>query len=810
MSGIDRLEGWFAQRNWQPFPFQHEVWQAYLEGKSGLLHSATGTGKTLAVWLGPVAEALDSAGPCEGHQVLWITPLRALASDTVASLKLPVNELGLNWEVQSRTGDTTSSERTKQKNRPPQALVTTPESLSLMIGREDAPELLKNLKLIVVDEWHELMGSKRGVMTELCLARVRALAPQVRTWGLSATLGNLTQALDSLVGANARGTLIQGELKKELVIDSVLPESVERFPWSGHFGTQMIPAVIEALEEGKTSLIFCNTRSQCEIWYQTLLQMRPEWKSRIALHHGSLSPEERFFAEEGLKNGALKVVVCTSSLDLGVDFTPVDRVLQIGSPKGVARLLQRAGRSGHRPGVPSRVTCVPTHALEMIDIASARRAAELKRIESRLPLERSLDVLVQHLVTVALGTGFQETEMLAEVRSTKAFESLSDAEWAWTLDFVVRGGSSLRAYAEYRRVVEVDGIYRVTDKEIAQRHRISIGTIVSDGALTVQYVGGSKLGTVEESFLSRLNKGDRFVFSGKILEFVQIRDMTALVKKAASLKGAVPRWAGGRLPLSNELATTIRETLERVRDGELFAPELACLGPLLNLQARWSAIPRADEVLVERVESREGHHLFFYLLEGRSVHEGLAALFAHRISKLGPITFSIACNDYGLELLSEVPAPLELALEQGLFEPEGLQSDIWESLNSGEMAKRQFREIARIAGLVFQGYPGQAKRSKQLQASSALFYDVFARYEPDNLLLNQSQREVLDRQLDTSRLAQTLRRVAKSRLLITQPERPTPFAFPILVDRLRDTVSSESFAERMQRMVVLLEEAAGE
>jgi ATP-dependent Lhr-like helicase len=817
--GRERVMSWFGRQSWQAFPFQEEVWDAFLAGQSGLIHSATGTGKTLAAWLGPLIEWIDAhpepkaaerREDAPGLRVLWITPLRALAADTAASLLAPLEALEVPWTVETRTGDTSQSLRAKQAKQLPTALVTTPESLTLMLTREDVGELLRDLRLIVVDEWHELMSTKRGVQTELALARVRDLAPEVRTWGVSATLGNLGEAMETLLGVGGEGTLVQGVVGKPIVIDTILPKNINRFPWAGHFGTQMVPPVIEAIDEGGTCLVFTNTRAQAEIWYQAILDARPDWQGVLALHHGSLSREERDRVEAGLKDGTLRAVVCTSSLDLGVDFTPVDRVLQVGSPKGVARLLQRAGRSGHRPGIPSRVTCVPTHALELVDMASAREAALAGRIESREGVERPLDVLAQHLVTLAVGTGFREEELLAEVRTTRAYRHLTDEEWTWTLDFVVRGGDSLRAYPEYRRVVRSeDGVYRVEDKDIAKRHRMSIGTIVSDAAMQVQYIGGGRLGTVEESFLARLKPGDRFLFAGKALEFVRIKDMTAWVRRTNRVQGAVPRWMGGRLPLSSELSHAIRQELEHAKHGELRSPEMQAIAPILELQGRWSAIPAEDELLIERVQTRDGHHLFFYPFEGRLVHEGLAALFAYRLSRIRPITFTMAANDYGFELLAPEPAPLDEALEDGLLSTERLAEQIQASLNQVELARRQFREIARIAGLVFQGFPGMNKSARQIQASSGLFFDVFARYEPNNLLLHQAHREVLERQLEEGRMGVALRRLAASRILIKEPRRPTPMAFPILVDRLRETLTSESLTDRIEKMTLRLEQEAG-
>ncbi len=821
--GLESIEHWFARRGWTPFPFQHQVWTAYLAGESGLIHAATGTGKTYAAWLGAVLEWLrDHPAPASPParqaaaplRVLWITPLRALAGDTEAALRAPVEELRLPWTVESRTGDTSAKVRARQRTRLPTALVTTPESLSLLLTRADAPALFANLQLVVVDEWHELMSTKRGVQTELALARLRRFRPELRTWGLSATLGNLDAAREALLGAHAggaprRGRLVRGLVPKEIVIDALVPVTIERFPWAGHLGVRLLDMVLRAIEDARSTLVFTNTRSQAEIWFQAILAERPEWAGMLALHHGSLDRQARNAVESGLRDGALRCVVCTSSLDLGVDFTPVDRVLQVGSPKGVARLLQRAGRSGHQPGATSRVTCVPTHAFELVEVAAARHAAAAGALESRPPLDRPLDLLVQHAVTLALGGGFRRDDFLREVRTTRAYRDLTEVELDWVLDFVTRGGEALRAYPEYRKVaVTDDGLHVVTDRRIAQRHRLAIGTIVSDASITVRYLRGGAVGTVEESFVARLRPGDRFVFGGKALQFVRLRDLTAWVRRGKTAEGAVPRWAGTRMPLSSELGAAVRTKLEEARQGVFEGAEMRAVRPVLELQALWSAIPGPDELLIERVHTREGSHLFFYPFEGRLVHEGLGALFAYRLAQLGPISFAVACNDYGIELLSAEPAPLEAALEAGLLDTRHLLHDIAASLNAAEMARRQFREVARVAGLVFPGFPGQSKSVKQLQASSGLIYDVFARYDPGNLLLHQAQREVLERQLEQSRLAHALTRLAAGRVTLLDVERPTPLAFPILVDRTREKITSEKLADRVRRMTLPLERAA--
>ena len=824
--GLARLEAWFAANGWQAFDFQREVWQAYLAGESGLVHSATGTGKTLAAWLGPLAEWIEEqlaeTGDRPGFsrvasrensgsvpmRVLWITPMRALAGDTQLSLERAAQGLGLPWTVGLRTGDTSSAERAKQARRLPSALVTTPESLSLMLSNADAREKLSDLRLVVVDEWHELLGNKRGVMAELSLARLRKWNPALRTWGLSATLGNVAEASERLL-ARAGGRLVKGISDKKIIIDTLIPPEVEKFPWAGHLGLAMLAHVVEAIDGSRSTLVFTNVRSQAEIWYQALLEARPEWAGLIGLHHGSLDSDVRKWVEAGLKEGRLKAVVATSSLDLGVDFSPVERVLQIGSPKGVARLLQRAGRSGHAPGQASRVTCVPSHALEFVEAAAARRAAQAGRIEARKPVDRPLDLLTQHLVTIAVGEGFEEEAMKVEVRSARAFRDLTEAEWDWALDFVTRGGEALKAYPEYRKVErDADGLFRVKDATIARRHRMSIGTIVSDAAVNIQYMRGKRLGNVEETFIARLTKGDAFIFAGQLLEFIRVENMTAYVRPGKPGQAVVPRWDGGKCPLSSEVSDGIRELLELHVQGRENEPEMRTVQRLLKLQNSWSRVPKRHEMLVEQTETREGHHVFFYPFEGRQVHMGLSALLSYRFAKTRAATFSLSFTDYGFELVSKQRFELLPLLKAGVFSTDNLLEDMLASLNAAELSKRQFREIARVAGLVFQGYPGQPKTNRQVQATSGLIWEVFARWDPENPLLGQAEREVLERQLEFSRLADALRRIASTPVLLRQTHKPSPFAFPIMVSRFREKLTSEKLADRVRRMQLEFDKAA--
>ena len=818
------IDAWLASRGIAPFAFQRETWDHIAAGRSGLLHATTGAGKTFAAWLGALRLALERAvndpSPTQRKlRILWITPMRALAADTTRALAESAAGIGLDWEVAMRTGDTDAATRARQSKQLPEALVTTPESLTLLLARADAKSLFDALTVIVVDEWHELMGNKRGVQTQLALARLWHWNPQLIAWGLSATLGNLETARHALLGVDRRGkprpgVMVKGDTPKDLLIDTLIPDTIERFPWGGHLGIKLVDAVVAELEKSSTTLVFTNVRSQAEIWYQTLLAAKPEWAGIIALHHGSLDREVRDWVEAGLKAGTLKAVVCTASLDLGVDFLPVERVLQIGSAKGVARLMQRAGRSGHAPGRASRATLVPTNALELVEAAAARRAVAARRIEPRVAPNKPLDCLVQHLVTIAVGTGFVADDLFDEVRTAWSYRDLTRDAFDWALAFDEGGGSSLAAYPDYQRIApDADGVYRVPRVDLARRHRMSIGTITAETAMHVAWLAtGGKLGQIEEGFIARLKPGDVFVFGGRVLELVRVRDMTAYVKKATKKHGLVPTWAGGRMPLSSELADASLDMLARASNAtEAWwkkEPEMRAVRPLLALQQRWSALPVTGRLVCELIESREGHHFFCYPFAGRMVHIGLGSLIAWRAAREKPGTFSISMNDYGFELLSAEPFDWQGLIAGGLLSTEHLLEDVLASLNASELAQRRFREIARISGLVFSGYPGERKSSRSTQATSSLFYEVFRKHDAGNLLLTQAETEALEQELEIGRLRATLERVADWELTITRPGHATPFSFPLMVERFREEVTTEKLAERIARMLAELENAA--
>ncbi|MDB5156231.1 MAG: ligase-associated damage response box helicase [Mucilaginibacter sp.] len=821
------IQQWYKQKNWHQFPFQKEMEAVYLTGFSGLLNAPTGSGKTFALFLPFLADFINKHPDYKtrqnnGLQMLWITPLRALTNDIRKAMQEVCDDLQIPWKIATRTGDTPAAEKAALKKKLPEVLLTTPESLHLMLAQKEYPKIFQSLQVLVVDEWHELLGTKRGVQVELGLSCLKVLSLEslvqsqndsrlktqnsgLRIWGISATIGNLEQAADVLLGNDfprARIKMVRANVDKKLVIESIIPENIENYSWAGHIGLKLLPQVMEIVAKSKTTLIFTNTRSQSEIWYHAILDNYPEYAGIMAMHHGSLDNELRNWVEQALHAEALKVVVCTSSLDLGVDFRPVDTVIQVGSPKGVARFMQRAGRSGHHPGAISKAYFVPTHSLELLEGAALKQAIKQGIFESRDPMLLAMDVLIQYMVTLAVSDGFRADELYKEVTTTYAFADLRRNEFNQLLDFITNGGKTLAQYDEFLKVEVENGVFKVFNRRVAMRHRLSIGTITSEMSIRVKWLSGGSLGTVEESFISKLKPGNTFWFAGRSLEFVRIKEMTAYVKKSNAKKGMIPSWNGGRMPLSSQLSAVFRDKLDEVAHGIEKDIEVIVLKPLFNLQEELSHLPQSHEFLIESFKSREGHHLLFYPFEGRLVHEGMASLLAYRISRVRPASFSIAMNDYGFELLTDEDVPIEQVLEDAdFFSIDNLLEDIQHSLNANEMARRRFRDIAHIGGLVFTGYPGQQVKNKHLQASSSLLFDVFSEYEPDNLLVRQAYNEALAFQLEEFRLRAALQRIIKQNIILKVIERPTPFAFPIMVDSLgRERLTTESMEDRIAKM----------
>ena len=830
------LSAWCRSRGWKPFPFQRETWRALLAGQSGLLHAPTGTGKTLAAWLGALARsrARQQAAPVAGPRILWITPLKALATDTLRALEQPLPELsewlagaaadlppetrretpaGRAWRVDLRTGDSSAAKRRQLRQAWPEGLVTTPETLSILLSLDTAAEVFATLDTVVVDEWHELLATKRGVQTELALARLRTLSPGLCTWGLSATLANLDEALATLVGPPhaSAARLITARIPRRLQISTLIPEPMERFPWAGHMGMRLLPQVVGSIDAATTSLVFTNTRAQAERWHDAIAKARPDWQGLVALHHGSVDRDLRLQAEEGLRRGSLKCVVATSSLDLGVDFGPVEQVLQIGSPKGVARLLQRAGRSGHAPGATGRLVCVPTHSLELIECAAARTAVLGGVVEARRPLTLSLDVLAQHIVSTACSGGFRPAELLAEVRSTHAFATLDDRSWRWALDFAARGGQALTAYPDFSRIKERFGRWYIASPAAARRQRMSIGTIAGETTVEVRWLRGGRLGTVEESFISRLNPGDRFLFAGRGVSLFRFDGLTAWVKKSRSTAGLqVPRWSGGRMPLSTLLAGAVQDLVRSaLKPAGRISREVRAVLPLLETQARWSRLPDPDTLLIEHHASSKStggapHQIFLYPFAGRLVHDGLAALVAWRIASRRPSTLQLSATDWGLQLAGRDPPPTDARSWRALLSPANVLEDLLECLNSTEMARRHFREVARVAGLV----SGAQRSQRQTQASAGLIFDVLCEHDAGNMLLEQTRREVLEQQFEFQRLKESLDKIARQEIVFVETPRLSPLAFPIWAEQIQSRLSTQDWLAQIAGMAQELETAA--
>lgn len=845
-TGYTVIHKWLADKGFYAFQFQEEAWQHIINGKSGLVNAPTGCGKTYSVFLGSVIQFINNHPKTyktkknNGLQLLWITPLRALAKDIGRAMEEVIYELGMQWKVGIRNGDTDVNERQKQKRNMPEVLIITPESLHLLLAQKGYPDVFKHLRIIAVDEWHELLGSKRGVQVELAISRivnVNRESPNVNpeagtgngkagvvnkesenvggdnrlvVWGISATIGNLEVAKDVLLSPILTNTsqpvtndpvIVRANLDKRIEVLSVIPDEIEKYPWAGHLGLKLAERVVPIVEQSTTTLIFINTRGMSERWYQTLLDIAPQFAGAIALHHGSIEQELRVWVEEALHTKTLKAVVCTASLDLGVDFRPVDTVIQVGSPKGVSRFLQRAGRSGHGPGEVSRIYFLPTHSLELVEAAALKQAITDGLIEGREPMFLCYDVLIQYLCTLSIGEGFKEAEIFEEVRTTFCYQELTRAEWEEILQYITTGGTALQGYDEYKKVEVEDGLYKMKSRRMAMRHRLHIGTIVSDVMMKVKFMSGGYIGVIEEYFISRLEPGDVFTLAGRNVELVTIKDMTVYVRKSNSKKTIVPSWMGGRMSLTANLGRMLRLTFDKIGDGIYDSIEIKSLKPLFKLQEQLSRIPKANELLIEHIEDSDGYHLLVYPFEGRQVHEAMSSLMAYRIGKVTPITFSIAMNDYGFELVSDKPIPVDDVNAYELFSLDNLLEDIQRSINSVEMATRKFRDIATIGGLIFQGYPGEYKKARHLQASASLLFKVFTEHDPNNILLRQAYQEVFAQQMEEVRLRNALQRIQESNIVISVPQRLTPLSFPIVVDGLsRYNLSSEKLEDRIKRM----------
>jgi ATP-dependent Lhr-like helicase len=796
--------GWFAARGWQPHAHQLALLEADREGRSALLITPTGGGKTLAGFLPSLVELAER--PREGLHTLYISPLKALAVDIHRNLEVPVAEMGLAIDAETRTGDTKQSKRQRQRRRPPHILLTTPESLALLLSYADAPAIFRNLRRVVVDELHALAGIKRGDLLALGLARLQRLAPQCRRVGLSATVAD-EQALLDWISPTGRANddevaLIRGRsgAKAEIAILA----TGAYLPWSGHMALHAIEEVHAAIAGARTALVFVNTRAQAELVFNALWRIN-EANLPIALHHGSLAPEQRRKVEAAMARGALRAVVATSSLDLGVDWAAVDLVIQVGAPKGASRLIQRIGRSNHRLDEPSRALLVPANRFEVLECRAAVEAIRENELDGDPPRPGGLDVLAQHILGMACEAPFAAEALYAEVTSAAPYRALPRADFDAVLDYVATGGYALRSYERWHRIVpNEDGLYRAANPTVLRRYRMNVGTIVQEPMLRVRLGRGRVLGEVEEYFIQGLLPGDTFIFAGELLRFEGIRDMAAVVSRA---KGGgepkVPAYAGGRLPLTTQLARRVRSLLaEPGRWRSLPGP----VREWLEMQRRRSSLPEGDGMLVECFPRNKKEFLVAYSFEGRNAHQTLGMLLTRRMERAGLRPLGFVASDYVIAVWSLRP----VRDIDALFDEDMLGDDLEAWMDESSMLKRSFRNVAIIAGLIERHHPGETKTGKQVTFSSDLIYDVLRKHEPSHILLRATRADAASGLTDVGRLAQMLRRI-KGRIKVRRLSRVSPLALPAMLDIGKTAVYGQAIDELMdEAATALIEEATAE
>jgi ATP-dependent helicase Lhr and Lhr-like helicase len=764
------IADWFAGKGWAPRRHQLEMLAAARAGRSALLVAPTGAGKTLAGFMASLAELIER--PSEGLHTLYISPLKALAVDVQRNLLTPIAEMDLPIRVETRTGDTPSDRKARQRVRPPQILLTTPESLSLLLSHPDSFTLFGDLATVVVDEIHAFATGKRGDLLALALARLQAIASGLRRVGLSATVADPEAYQGWLAphGDVETVAVVRGDPGAEAEISIMLPED-EKIPWSGHSGRWAAQNVMREIERHKTTLVFCNTRSLAELIFQDLWAVNDE-NLPIGIHHGSLSIEARRKVEAAVASGRLRGLVCTASLDLGVDWGDVDLVVQMGAPKGSSRLLQRIGRANHRLDEPSEAILVPGNRFEYLEARAALDAIDEGELDTEIFRPGALDVLAQHLMACACAAPFHEEAMLAEVRGAAPYAGLSHELFGQVLSFIESGGYALRAYDKFKRLTHEGDLWRVSHPRFVQQHRMNAGIIVDVPLYDVRFRGGRKLGTVEDNFAATLVPGDTFYFAGLVLEVEKI-DGTDLFVRASSKSARIPTYLGARMAMSTNLADRVRYFLHDREQWPRFPDDVR---DWLGVQAYRSKLPAPDELLVETFPHEHRHYMVAYSFEGWNAHQSLGMLITRRMESAGLKPLGFVSNDYalacyGLEPIED-PAPL--------FSADILENEFVEWVQGSHLLKRAFREVAVIGGLVERHHPGKRKSGRQVTFSTDLIYDVLRRYEPDHLLLKAAWNDARERMTDVGRLARLLDR-AQGTMVHVALERVSPMAVPVLV-----------------------------
>jgi ATP-dependent Lhr-like helicase len=801
----ERFAAWFAGRGWRAHRHQLQMLAAARAGRHALLVAPTGGGKTLAGFLPSLIEL--SEGALSGLHTLYVSPLKALACDIARNLEAPVREMGLDVRCETRTGDTPQAKRQRQRRDPPHVLLTTPESLSLLLTYADARSVFRALRCIVVDELQALAPNKRGDLLSLALARVQAIAPGCRRVGLSATVDDAEQYSRWLApGGSADGVaLVRAGQGPEPRIEILAPAS--RVPWSGHMAVHALPEVYRAIRDHGTTLVFVNTRAQAEIVFQELWRLNED-KLPIALHHGSLAVEQRRRVEAAMSAGGLRAVVCTSSLDLGIDWGDVDLVVQVGAPKGASRLIQRIGRANHRLDRPSQAILVPANRFEFLECQAALEAVRAGELDGDPLRPGALDVLAQHVLGLACSEPFHPDDLHAEVSGAAPYAGLERAAFDEVVDFVATGGYALRAYERYRRLgADEAGRLKARTARIARQHRLNAGVIVEAPMLGVRIGRGRVLGQVEESFAMGLVPGDTFVFAGRLLRFDGIRETVVQASPAkAALEPRVPAYVGGRLPLTTNLANRVRALFAAPGRWRAFPRDVH---DWLDLQRWRSVLPDRERLLVETFPRGRGRgrkeFLVAYCFEGRNAHQTLGMLLTRRMERagLGPLGF--VATDYVLGVWSLRPAE-DL---DALFDEDMLGDDLEAWMAESSMLRRSFRNVAVIAGLIERRHPGQEKTGRQVTFGSDLIYDVLRKHEPDHLLLRATRQDAATRLTDVRRLADMLKR-AQGRIAHRRLDRVSPLAVPVLLEIGRESVWGESGEELLGEAADLIAEATGD
>jgi ATP-dependent Lhr-like helicase len=791
---------WFEARGWRPRRHQLAVLELARDGRDVLLSAPTGGGKTLAGFLPSLVELAERGGG-EGIHTLYVSPLKALSADVARNLETPIRDMGLPVRLAVRTGDTEAAARTRQRRQPPDILLTTPESLALLLSYPDAAARFAGLRAVVLDELHALAESKRGVLLALWLSRLRNLAPEARFVGLSATVADPAALRRWLSPTPERVALVRGEPGAKSELEILIPEGP--MPWAGHYATHAAAAILELVRRHRTSIVFVNTRAQAEVLFGFLWRLNNE-NLPIALHHGSLEAEQRRKVETAMAAGKLRAVVATSSLDLGIDWGDVDLVVQVGAPKGVARLLQRIGRANHRLEEPSKAVLVPANRFEILECLAAREAVAEGALDGGAVAPGGLDVLAQHLTGLACAGPFDADRVFAVVRSTAPYADLARADFDAVLDFVATGGYALGRYERFRRLVRApDGLWRLADPRLARRYRMNVGTIVEAPVMKVRLgPRGKRLGEVEEYFVSTLSPGDTFLFAGRLLEFVGVRDDEVIVKKGRGGDPKVPAYAGGKLPLTNALAERVQAMLaDPDRWGEFPPP----LREWLDAQARRSSTGEPGELLVETFPRGGRQFLVAYPLAGRNAHQTLGMLLTRRMERLGLAPLGFVASDYCIAVWGRRP----IERPEELFTVDLLADDLEEWLAESSVIRRAFRNCAVVAGLVERRHPGRQKTARQLTMSADLIYDVLRKYEPDHVLLRAARAEAAHGMTDIRRLSDLLNAV-QGRIRHVRLSRISPFAVAIVAGIGKEFVGGEALDQELEAAVEeLVREAIG-